>query len=1169
MPEPTDWRDTFCGRVHELEQLIGLYEEVATGRGPRIAVVLGDRGMGKTRLVQELYRLLSTRHDPADYWPDASLFFGNNLRVAPDLADPAVRAHFQSFRVQDRPMPFLWWGLRLADPDVRNAVRSDMAAHRATLDPHLGPVLFARQIAGARARLKEAGADAATEFGKGLLKAAVNAIPGVGAAATMVDLLLDYADKGKKAAAAAHEELRLRQAADGMNPTHLELQRGNDIHERTLSDLAEVLATIEGRGTVPVVVFCDDAQFARAGGDEGALRLLTNLWQRAHLADWPLLLVLTHWAVDWHTAADGDKPDSCARQLGRDARSAQFGLVIDLPKEAALSRLVQAGLPDLPAPDTTLLLGKADGNPQVLIELIDLVREAPAWRREADGALTPFARQEIERRATDLSALILERLQRPSTPLAVRQAVALSSVQGMEFLCRLTAAAAETLELPDAAQALGLAEQPHRLVVNVQDGVANFVQRAYREASQQLLGRYVGDPANIEQQLLLVTIALVDDTDSWAGLGRKAQQAGLGVLAGLADEHPDAVTRRRAGAALLQLVRMALEGQNGADLARAAELASRFETGREQGLWQFEDFAIWEIRTAIQALTTWYGAAASRALAQAQLDWARTLCVSVATPEAQRNLYIALYDMGAVAQVQGDLSQAAAIYRESLQICRNLAGLLRTAEARRDLAVSLAAVGAVARAQSDWPLATAVYRESEQIVRDLAGRLGTPKARRDLSVSLDNTGAVAQAQSNWPVAEALYRESLQIRRDLARQLGTPEARRDLSISLNNVGFVAQAQGDWKQADAIYRESLQICRDLASLLGTPASRRDISVSLNNIGAVARAQGDWAQADVVYRESLQIRRELASLLGTPEARSDLATSLANIGAVAQTRGDWAQADAVYGESLQIGRELARLLQTPESRRNLAISLANVGAVAQAHGDWPQAGIVSRECLQICRELASLLSTPDARRDLANALGRVGAVAQAQGDWPGAEAIYSESLQIRRELARLLDTPEAHRDLSISLDNVGTVARANGDWTQADIVFRESLQICRNLASLLGTPEARRDLSVVLNNVGSVARERRDWALANTVYRESLQISSELASWLGTPGHWHDVGISLWQLAAVEVGSGHAEVSCRLLREALPIFESLARILQTPQAQSELEMVRNQLVEQGCSG
>lgn len=115
--ETTDWRDHFCGRAQPLAALEQAYQDVANGNGPRAVVVLGDRGMGKTRLVQELYRILTTRYDPDDYWPNASLFRGDNLRAAPEPNDP----HFARFKLGERRLPFLWWGLRLTDPEGRNA----------------------------------------------------------------------------------------------------------------------------------------------------------------------------------------------------------------------------------------------------------------------------------------------------------------------------------------------------------------------------------------------------------------------------------------------------------------------------------------------------------------------------------------------------------------------------------------------------------------------------------------------------------------------------------------------------------------------------------------------------------------------------------------------------------------------------------------------------------------------------------------------------------------------------------------------------------------------------------------------------------------------------------------------------------------------------------------
>lgn len=175
MSEAHDWRDIFCGRVAELKRLERAYRAVAEGAGPRYAVVLGDRGMGKTRLVQELYRILTDHHDPYDYWPDARLFEGDNLRVAPAPGD----FHFAP---GERLMPFLWWGFRLNDPSDRNAPRADMAAHRATLEPHLSSVLLSRRLAELTEELKGVGA----ETGKSAVLKLSELIPVIGPAACLV-----------------------------------------------------------------------------------------------------------------------------------------------------------------------------------------------------------------------------------------------------------------------------------------------------------------------------------------------------------------------------------------------------------------------------------------------------------------------------------------------------------------------------------------------------------------------------------------------------------------------------------------------------------------------------------------------------------------------------------------------------------------------------------------------------------------------------------------------------------------------------------------------------------------------------------------------------------------------------------------------------------------------
>lgn len=210
---------------------------------------------------------------------------------------------------------------------------------------------------------------------------------------------------------------------------------------------------------LPCIVFCDDAQFARQDGDLSAHAFLKELYERAHHARWPLLLVLTHWQLDWDEArcawesAQQAQPDaqqqtataddipasrlgpSLAYELQRFIHEDDRPCVeIPIPKEeAALQDIVTANLPALPMAQVQLLLDKADGNPQMLIELVQKVRRAPAWF-DADGHLTAAACRAIEGMHLSLTQLILDRLESGHTPQGVREAAALSSLQGMQFL---------------------------------------------------------------------------------------------------------------------------------------------------------------------------------------------------------------------------------------------------------------------------------------------------------------------------------------------------------------------------------------------------------------------------------------------------------------------------------------------------------------------------------------------------------------------------------------------------------------------------------------------------------------------------------------------------------------------------------------------------------------
>jgi tetratricopeptide (TPR) repeat protein len=1145
MGEENDWRDTFCGRQQELLQLVDKFVKVAAGNGPHLAVVLGDRGMGKTRLVQELYRTLAIQHDPLNYWPDASLFHSNNLRVTPDLIDPRVRAHFESFKVADRPMPYLWWGFRLSDPDIRNAARSDMAAHRVTLDMHLGPVQFARQIRAARAKLKEAGVDAASELGKSLLKELVKAIPGIGVAASVVDVFIDYAEKGKAATQAIREEQRLRGLHREMSLIRMDADRADDIHKRTLDDLAAVLAPNNVLASLPCVVFCDDAQFARKGGDEGALFFLTSLWQRAQIAEWPLFLILTHWGHEWHSAAALSMGTNCATELRRDASSAQYGLLIDLPKEPALAEIARAGVPELTNDDVALLLSKADGNPQILIELIGLVRRSPAWRQGRNGALTTHARNDIESRSTSLTTLILERLQSDSTPQAVRQAVALSSVQGMEFVCTLTETVARSLQIGSVADGLSVAQHPYRLIAGVEEGVAEFVQRAYREASASLLGSHVGDPKMVERALINVTIDLVDDPDRWAGLTLQQQTATWEVLAGLAQNHEDAAVRRYAGKALLKLVTAIVGAEGGPDYARAAAIARRFDEGIGR-YWVAKDFDVVEMQAAADAILTWFGPDNAAHLVAEHLAQARALAATLGTPEALNDLNRSLAAAGVIAREQGNWPDAGNFYLEGLEISR------RQDHAGR-VGGMILCLGELAQAQSNLPEADRLYRTALKIFRAIAHMEDTPTAKILLSFALDKVSEVAWITENWPEARAFHSESLELKRAVPQN--TPTVRREMLASLDFLGRVAMQQGDLDEAYRLFSENLAIARELAAKLDIPNARRDVLAALHRLGTVARARSNFQEAETLYRESLAISRELLAVLGSHGAQRDVAASLSVVGTIALVKGDCSAAEQLYRESLEIRRRLSTALSTPDAQLDVAEALDRMGEAAQAAGNWSAADQSYREGVEITRGLVGTLGGTQVQFFLAGLLINTGYAAQQRGDWLEANRLYCEALDIGRKLVEHRATPDARTGLAASLTRVSHAATARGNFLEAARLGRESMNIYRELDTELGTSTSGRNVAAALYNIGILAENQGNLSEAKKFYYESLGIYRGLAVECGTPEAQSHVASMLNSVGNIAKAQGDLGEASALYREGLDIQRRLAAELRTPEAQCDV--------------
>ncbi len=442
--QSNELRGTCYGRDKLQGQLQSHYDAAASG-DPRLVILLGATGMGKTRLAQELYRWLTIERDhgtsacPQGYWPDSFVDESLKNRVNPE------------FDNRPRPeIPFLWWGLQFVEnaPPWETIQR---ALH--WLGLHSIQVAQRRNI------------DATDRDGWyqlfGISITAAGLIPGLGTATNWVSLAKESFDAQRRNAHRLKIQTEcesIRAASDRLNHKRVE-----DIIDTLGMFLDPKCSTAP---TVPVVLFLDDAHWM----DPTSLEIVQRVWTRAVESNWKLLIIATHWDDEWqhHLAIQvptmlSRSPKKLAQFVERilfdsDTGSIEKISVCGVPRES-LSDWILNVLPGLPEDQLHILLEKSralgtnagasvpsDGSPRVLEELLKMLLEGED-RFFVGGdhcqPLEPQAIQEVKDEIFDVADIVKRRFNRLSRD--VQQALGWSSRQGIRFLNQINIAIAQNL----------------------------------------------------------------------------------------------------------------------------------------------------------------------------------------------------------------------------------------------------------------------------------------------------------------------------------------------------------------------------------------------------------------------------------------------------------------------------------------------------------------------------------------------------------------------------------------------------------------------------------------------------------------------------------------------------------------------------------------------------
>ena len=219
----------------------------------------------------------------------------------------------------------------------------------------------------------------------------------------------------------------------------------------------------------------------------------------------------------------------------------------------------------------------------------------------------------------------------------------------------------------------------------------------------------------------------------------------------------------------------------------------------------------------------------------------------------------ALRALGITAQEQGDPTTLRETFQQALALARELGD-------RRTERRTLNSLGVMEENEGNYEAARDYFEQSLALGRAIGDRTGIGTVLGNLGVTAMDTGDIAGARTN-------FEEALAIARETGDTVG-------VDVWLLNLAFVAATEGDTATALAYYDEA-------ARGFEAAGDRSSQGYVLNGIGRVQMEAGHPAAAIPPLRAAIALRQELAQPHLLAESRLLLAEALADSGDLSAAR------------------------------------------------------------------------------------------------------------------------------------------------------------------------------------------------------------------------------------------------------------------------------------------
>ncbi|WP_028775506.1 AAA family ATPase [Shimazuella kribbensis] len=265
----------FIGRDKELAQLLDIYEDTKAGN-TNVVVIEADTGIGKTRLIQELYHYLTIYDDDPNYWPDNLEDTKHTMTIVPEFDVLENNKELQ--------MPWLWVAMRCPNTDERNSHFHTTALNqiRKQIKLHLGGLI----------ERKRHSADNRKAMRNGVSLFINYAFPGSGMALELIAGILSGIDNGLN----TYESLKnlVKNKKENQHRDRnaiLAQQEYTSFIDQTMDIFSTILSTNQKESRLPLILVVDDAQWA----DPLTLAFTKKLVETGVEKKWPILILCTCW----------------------------------------------------------------------------------------------------------------------------------------------------------------------------------------------------------------------------------------------------------------------------------------------------------------------------------------------------------------------------------------------------------------------------------------------------------------------------------------------------------------------------------------------------------------------------------------------------------------------------------------------------------------------------------------------------------------------------------------------------------------------------------------------------------------------------------------------------------------------------------------------------------